>query len=113
MLKSKILILFICFAALCLSTGPASADLFDYSVDELRTIFAPGTTGPGVFSAAKTGLSMGSVTGKAPPAAGTKAYFMWQFGDSGDFALVMTISNIVSTPGSESADDMQAETENP
>jgi len=100
MLKRKIFLLVICFVALCLSAAPASADLFDFSVSQLNTVF----DGLSAFSASKTSLSIGSVTGKAPPAVGNQAYFMWPFGDSGDFSLSMVISNIVSTSGSETAD---------
>ena len=79
--------------ALCFCAAPANADLFEFAATNLNNVFTSGTS---TFTASKTTGSVGSLTGLAPPAAGSIAEFHWNSGDAGDFVLTMTISDILA-----------------
>lgn len=101
MLKRKIFLLIICFAALCLGAAPASANLFDFYYDSLDSSY---TSATGTFSASMNPLTTsGSVVRQQAP---TEWALFWAdvpgqpLEDSywstlgGNFSLSMTIINI-------------------
>jgi len=93
MLKGKIFLLIISFAALCLTAAPAMADmvLFDFHYGSLTSTYTYDT---GAFSSsANPALTLGGVTRLQPPI--KTAIFMPGWGGLEGFSLSMTISNIV------------------
>lgn len=100
MMQKKFLTL-LCLAVVCLNAQPVTADLFSIEATGLHTMFDGGST----FSAFKDFGTNAELARIAPPPAGEPAWFKWlPASEPGDFSLSMTISNIVSTVGSESAD---------
>jgi len=103
MVKRKILLLFICFAALCLTAAPARADmvLFDFHYGSLTSTY---TSATGAFSASMNPVTTsGSVTRLEAPIGwaqfwpgvpGQPPVESWWNTLGGDFLLEMTIDHI-------------------
>ena len=88
--KRRIILLVICFAALCLSTAPASASMFDFQFSNLTSEYID--TG-GAFSASITpDATLGGVTRLDPLGVASFIPSFWL--GSENFELSMTIINI-------------------
>ena len=94
--KRRIFLLVICFAALCLSTAPASANLFDFSFSGIRSVFDGVDTFSVSVNKSPGTTTSGNVTRQELPTS-DMAYFFnfgWFSPSPGDFSLSMELTNI-------------------